>query len=45
MDLGLNSYSNVTKPKGNFDVFDSLGNDNSSDLVIGMGGLDLSGKN
>lgn len=45
MDLGLNSFSNVAKPKGNFDVFDSLGNDNSSDLMSGMGGLDLSGKN
>lgn len=43
MDLGLNSLGSGPKPKGNFDVFDSLDNSSQNDLIGGMGNLNLSG--
>lgn len=43
MDLGLGSMGGGAKPKGNFDVFDSLENSTQSDLIGGMSGMDLTG--
>lgn len=45
MDLSVNTFGNPTKPKGNFDVFDSLGNSTQSDLIGGLGSLELGGNN
>ena len=39
MDLSMSSFGNAAKPKGNFDVFDSLENSTQNELIGGLNSL------